>query len=134
MFVLSVTLFVIIAIMELFFKAVIAQPISVSDAMRSFLMAHSNLTLLLRGVLKILLGVLSAGTAFVANYYGSLALPQQIFDNKRMHALFESVLQKGQPDDADFDKAMRVLGRESLIESAGWYIAQMENTLTMFVG
>jgi hypothetical protein len=138
MLVLSIALFVLVAALELFFKAIIEGAFPVHAALRAFLMMHEGQEVLWRGALKIALGALSAGTAFLANYYGGLALPQQIFDNRRMELLFgrgATGCMASATDDgpATTDSRLRMLGRESAIESGGWYIAQKENAPGLFI-
>ena len=131
MLVLSVALFVLVALMELFFKDTLETALPM-QAVRGFMLMHDG-EIIWRGILKIILGTISAGTAFLANYYGSLALPRQIFDDRRMRALFEQAERAEQSDEARFAEAMRMAGREALIESAGWYVSQRENGLGIFI-
>ncbi len=94
---------------------------------------HAGQAVTLRTALKILLGTVSAGTAFLANYYGSLALAEQIFDNCRMSELYReaaSLLENGAQPRA----VLTMLGRESINESANWYLAQRENAPQLFIG
>jgi hypothetical protein len=117
--------------MELFFKSKMQEMLSFSDALQGFLLMHDGQAVLWRVIPKTALGVISAGTVFLANYYGGLSLPKQIFDNKRMLTLFSTDL----PPDGNSltDTHMHMLGRESIIESGGWYIAQKENAPGLFI-
>jgi hypothetical protein len=131
MIVLSLVMFILMAVMELFFKRSLQTELPM-QSVRSILFMHEG-QIVWRGILKIALGTLSAGTAFLANYYGSLALPQQIFTDQRMKGMYESAARTDPADKSGFDAKMRELGRESLIESAGWYIAQRENVPGLFI-
>ena len=133
MLILSILLFIVITAMELFFKSKMQEPLTINNALQRFLIMHAGQAIIWRGILKIALGIVSAGTAFLANYYGSLSLPQQIFDNQRMHELFESALHIDPLNETDFTETLRILGRESLIESAGWYLMQKENAPHLFI-
>jgi hypothetical protein len=155
MFALSIALFAVVAVMELCFKTATEAAPPIHAALRGLLMMHDGQIVLWRGILKIALGAVSAGTAFLANYYGGLSLPQQIFDNRRMHLLFggaaaqsgaatpsgDASAHRGGAADAiapkggapPSDERLLMLGRESAIESGGWYIAQKENAPGLFI-
>ncbi|NLZ55590.1 MAG: hypothetical protein GX900_02860, partial [Clostridiaceae bacterium] len=90
MFILSILLFILVVIVELFFKASAEKAVPFSDTIRKFLLMHEGQMVIWRGIIKIILGVISGATAFLANYYGSLSLPQQIFNSTRMRSLFKS--------------------------------------------
>ena len=132
MLVLSVVLFVLVAAMELFFKNALETELPMQEIRGIFLM-HDG-AIIWRGILKIVLGTISAGTAFLANYYGNLALPQQIFFDRRMRALFEQAVRTESENEEQFAKTMKVTGAEALIESAGWYILQRDNGPGLFIG
>ena len=146
MLALALLLFAVTLTMELLFKAAIQKEAPINDALRDILIMHDGQVVMLRGVLKIALGAISAGTAFLANYYGGLSLPREIFDNRRMMALFGADLNQdsGAQDSAIIadtrqgeeritDEHMLKLGKESIIESGGWYIAQKENAPGLFI-
>ena len=80
-----------------------------------------------RSVLKIVLGTLSAGTLFIAGYYGKLSLDRKQADHLRMAGFYaemgKQLLRQGQTD------ALLVhLAREELIENGNWYAYQSDNT------
>lgn len=133
MFIASILLFVAVVVMELFFKANAQEEVPFGDAVRSFLIMHHGQAIVWRGMLKIALGAVSAATAFLANYYGSLSLPQQIFDNRRMRVLFESALHTFPSDEAEYNETLRCVGRESVIESGAWYLMQRDNAQQLFI-
>ncbi|MDR2973867.1 MAG: hypothetical protein LBV00_04010 [Propionibacteriaceae bacterium] len=144
LFLLSLLLFIVVVVMEAFFKVAAQGVVPVGSTLQDILMMHDGQHLIWRGVLKIALGVLAAATAFLANYYGSLALPQQIFNDQRMRTLFADAL-RADPldltvpradslrDDATHERVLRLVGRESLIESAAWYLTQRENEQKLFI-
>jgi hypothetical protein len=129
--VLSVLLFIFVVVMELFFKAKMGEALPISDALRDFLLVHEGEDIIWRGIIKIVMGMVPAGTAFLANYYESLSLPSQILENRHMSALFATVLPQG--GDSLTDAHLIMLGRESVIESGGWYISQKENAPGLFI-
>ncbi len=132
LFALSIVLFVLIAAGEAFYKPALETALPLTG-LRRFLLAHTGQVVMWRGIAKIALGIVSASTAFLANYYGNLALPRQILDNQRMHALFAAA-SFDQPDIAAQQDTLLLLGRESLMESAGWYIAQRELAPGLMLG
>ena len=79
-----------------------------------------------RTVLKILLGTISAGTLFVANYYGRLSLPRTVSDHQKMERFYaklsEQLEKRGQTE-----KLLTVLAREELIENGNWCSYQRDN-------
>jgi len=128
--VLSVLLFVFVVVMELFFKTKMGEALPVSDALRNFLLIHEGEDIIWRGIIKIVCGMVPAGTAFLANYYESLSLPNQILESRHMTALFGAAPQGG---DSLTGVHLAMLGRESVIESGGWYISQKENAPGLFI-
>lgn len=79
-----------------------------------------------RGVLKFLLGTMSAVTLFTGTYYGRMSLSNVIDDHKRMLALYEhaekEILEKGENEEL-----LLSLARECLNENASWYAYQSKN-------
>lgn len=80
-----------------------------------------------RSVLKILLGTLSAGTLFIAGYYGKQSLARKRADHVRMAGFYarmgEQLARTGQTE-----ATLRHLAREELIENGNWYAYQSDNT------
>ena len=68
-----------------------------------------------RAVLKIVMGVMSAATLFVGNYYGKLSMEEEADDHKRMILLFENAKSEYG------DELSYKLIREILGENARWY-------------
>ena len=81
---------------------------------------------LLRAILKIVLGTMSAITLFTGNYYGKMSLSNVIDDHKRMISLYktaeERILQEGEDEDL-----ILFLAREYLNENSTWYAYQSKN-------
>ena len=76
-----------------------------------------------RTVLKIVLGSLSAATLFAGNYYGKLALDEEMEEHRRMAALFESAEACLTEDGAD-EKLAEGLVREMFGENVRWYVSR----------
>lgn len=79
-----------------------------------------------RTILKIVLGLMSAGTLFIESYYGKLALDDKINDHFRMKELYikaeQEVMDKGENEET-----ILFLAREFLIENSTWYAYQNQN-------
>ena len=80
-----------------------------------------------RSVLKILLGTLSAGTLFIAGYYGKQSLARKAADHARM-ACFYAKLEDHLSRQGQTEALLRHLAREELIENGNWYAYQSDNT------
>ncbi len=81
---------------------------------------------LYRTVLKIALGAISAGTLFIANYYGKLSLSREESDHGKMARFYEKMA-KRLSSDGETEQLLRHLAREELIENGNWYAYQSEN-------
>ena len=108
------------------------------DALAGILLMHEGQDITWRGVIKILLGGLSAGTAFLANYYGKLSLPQQLRDNYKMGLLYamageqyDQAIAAG--DTAGADQILFALGREELVENGHWLLYNLDATPDLFI-
>ncbi len=81
---------------------------------------------LIRAVLKIVLGTMSAITLFTGSYYGKMSLSNVIDDHRRMIALYE----KTEEDilrDGESGELLLSLAREFLNENSTWYAYQNKN-------
>ena len=81
---------------------------------------------MIRALLKIVIGSMSAFTLFLGTYYGKMSLANEIDDHRRMSMLYEQaeneVLQKGETEDLIIS-----LAHEFLIENSTWYAYQSKN-------
>ena len=81
---------------------------------------------MIRSILKIVIGTMSAATLFSGSYYGKMSLKNSIDDHRRMVMLYEKteneVLQNGESK-----KIIMELAREFLIENSTWYSYQSKN-------
>ena len=79
-----------------------------------------------RTVMKIVLGSLSAATLFAGSYYGKLSLEESGRDHERMAALYsaaeEHILKNGETEDF-----LLLLAKEELEENSRWYAYQSMN-------
>lgn len=83
---------------------------------------------MIRAVLKIVLGTMSAITLFVGSYYGKMSLSNTIEDHRRMEILYEQtkheiLKQKG----VESEDLILSLAQEFLIENSTWYAYQKKN-------
>ena len=112
---LSVSLYVAALCFELLCGGLIFQPrIPVSDVE------------VYRTALKILLGVISAGTLFIGNYYGRLSLDRKNADHRKMARFYERMSEqlkrRGQAD-----TLLELIAREELVENGNWCSYQRDN-------
>ena len=80
----------------------------------------------IRAVLKILMGTMSAVTLFMTSYYGKMALPSIIDDYRRMIALYNKV-EKEMKENGESEELILFMARESLNENSVWYSYQSLN-------
>ena len=81
---------------------------------------------LIRTVLKIFVGTMSAITLFTGNYFGKMSLPNIIDDHKRMIALYETVEEQIRTQGENKELVL-FLARECLNENSTWYAYQNKN-------
>ena len=113
--VLSVTLYCAAVIFELLGGGLIFTPvIRISDVE------------IVRTLLKIVLGTISAVTLFTANYYGRLSLPRTLSDHEKMERFYgkmsDQLLRYGQTEEL-----LAALAREELTENGNWVSYQRDN-------
>ena len=88
---------------------------------------------LIRSIMKIILGTLSATTLFTGSYYGKMSLSNVIDDHQRMIALYDQteqeILQKGETEEI-----LLSLAQECLNENSTWYAYQSKNTPDINLG
>ena len=82
---------------------------------------------LVRTILKILLGTMSAITLFTGSYYGKMSLADTIDDHKRMIALYETA-EKKILENGESEELLLFLAREFLNENSAWYAYQSKNS------
>lgn len=84
-------------------------------------------TNLIRIILKLVLGSVSAITLFTGSYYGKMSLPNAIDDHKRMISLYnaaeERIINEGENEET-----ILFLAKEFLNENSSWYAYQSKNT------
>ena len=125
--VIAILFYFLVLIFEIALPAVMAAEI-VDFAMTSF-PAVGILTV--KGLLKIILGILFAGVAFIANYFGKHALPEKIDNDEKLGALFElaSIELEAHKDDISYTRAILVsLANTHVEEVINWYVYNAKNS------
>jgi hypothetical protein len=115
-FLVSVALYLAALIFELLFGGLLFRPVAALPDPE-----------LWRTVLKLVLGTLSAGALFAANYYGKMSLPRQTADHEklaRFYARMDALLAR----EGQTEALLAVIAREELAENSSWYACQRDNT------
>ena len=79
-----------------------------------------------RTALKILLGVISAATLFIGNYYGRLSLDRKKADHEKMARFYQKMSEQLQRR-GQIDPLLELIAREELIENGNWCSYQRDN-------
>jgi len=91
-------------------------------------MIHEGQEVLLRGVFKILLGIISAVTLFLANYYGKLSLKRKLSDHEKMAKLYKAAQLRWDDPCIAKEKLLIELAEEEIIENGVWLSYCRDNT------
>ena len=79
-----------------------------------------------RAILKIIVGTMSAITLFTGSYYGKMSLSNSIEDHRRMSALYQKA-ERDIMENGETEELLISLAREYLIENSTWYSYQTKN-------
>ena len=80
----------------------------------------------IRAVLKIVLGTMSAATLFTGNYYGKMSVSSAVDDHRRMIALYDEA-EKEIMENGESRELQLMLAGEFLSENSSWYAYQSRN-------
>ena len=80
-----------------------------------------------RTLIKLVLGVISAATLFISNYYGKLSLSRGVEDHVKMAAFYQRIVERLSAYGQD-ETTLLLLAREELIENGNWCSYQRDNT------
>ena len=87
---------------------------------------------MIRAILKIIIGSMSAGTLFINGYYGKMSLSNEIESHRRMVMLYEDAEREirahGENDDLIIS-----LAHEFLIENSTWNAYQSKNDIELIL-
>ena len=81
---------------------------------------------MVRAILKIIVGTMSAITLFTGSYYGKMSLSNTIDDHRRMSSLYQKA-EKDIMKNGESEELLISLAREYLIENSTWYSYQTKN-------
>ena len=82
---------------------------------------------LVRTIIKIVLGTVSAGTLFISGYYGKLSLTRQTADHGKMERFYDRALEKLQRY-GQTEELLADIVREELGENGNWYSYRIEDS------
>jgi len=125
----TILFFVVVVVLEFGFPVWIAQEIALPDWLHRLALMHSEHFFSLRGVFKILLGIIPAFAFVVSSYYGKLSLARKRKDGKRMIALYTEALAVYDNPRTDKARLFSELAREELAETGDWLSYVSENQL-----
>lgn len=87
---------------------------------------------MIRAMLKIVLGTMSAITLFTGSYYGKMSLENLIEDHQRIIDLYEKV-EKDIEEKGEENELLIFLAKEFLIENSTWYAYQSKNKVDIVI-
>ena len=79
-----------------------------------------------RTILKILLGTVSAGTLFLASYYGKMSLERKNTDHGKMKVFYEK-MERELERRGQTEELLETIAREELTENGNWCSYQRDN-------
>ena len=132
----AILIFIVVAIIEAAFPYIM--DIEMTNFFR-YVFPFVSDTLTWNALFKILLGFVSATAAFVANYYGKLALPEQMRGSERMYKLYSQANAKlyAVANEGDLQAAKKIivlLADKALEENLDWYAYYADNTPEFIIG
>ena len=135
--VLTVTIatYIIAVIFEIYILTIPSGEIT-SDMLSSFLKSLQDWGIMvgyeqvdmIRAILKIVIGSMSAGTLFINSYYGKMSLSNEIESHRRMVMLYENA-EREIMEHGESDELIISLAHEFLIENSTWYNYQSKNKI-----
>jgi len=123
----SIVVYTVIVGLEFSFPGLMQSIVPMAKFKTLFAM-HAGQEIILRSVLKILLGVFSAVTLFLSNYYGKLSINRQASDHEKMTELYKTALQKWEIPGINKEKLLIELAREEIVENGIWLSYSRDNT------
>ena len=96
------------------------------------IMVGYNQVDMIRAILKIVIGSMSAGTLFIKSYYGKMSLSNEIESHRRMVMLYEDAERKIR-EQGENDNLISSLAHEFLIENSTWYAYQSKNKFELIL-
>ena len=96
------------------------------------IMVGYNQVDMIRAILKIVIGSMSAGTLFIKSYYGKMSLSNEIESHRRMVMLYEDAERKIR-EQGENENLISSLAHEFLIENSTWYAYQSKNKFELIL-
>ena len=87
---------------------------------------------MIRAILKIVIGSMSAGTLLINSYYGKMSLSNEIESHRRMVMLYEKA-EREVMEHGESDELIISLAHEFLIENSTWYAYQSKNKIDLII-
>ena len=100
----------------------------ITESLPAFLLQHAGQTFTVRSLFKLLLGIASAGTVFLADYYGRLSLDRKTVDHRKMARLYRVAESQLNDRSIEHKKLFTALAREEIIENGNWLSYCKENS------
>ena len=126
MLIASILLTLAILMFELFGGSLMDTPL-VSAATPNFLLQHTDQAFTLRSFFKLLLGIVSSVTVFLADYYGRLSLDRKTEDHEKMARLYMQAAEQFEKHPSERKELFLALAREEIIENGNWVSYCREN-------
>lgn len=97
------------------------------SALPAFWLPHAGQALTLRSLFKLLLGIVSAVTVFLAEYYGKLSFGRKTEDHVKMARLYSGASERFESHPDERKALFLALAREEIIENGNWLSYCKEN-------
>ena len=122
----SILLTFVLLLFELFGGSLMDMPLISADA-PGFLLQHTGQDFTLRSFFKLLLGIVSSVTVFLADYYGRLSLDRKTEDHEKMARLYREAAEQFENHPSERKELFIALAREEIIENGNWVSYCREN-------
>ena len=122
----SILLTFVLLLFELFGSSLMETPLISSDA-PGFLLPHIGHDFTLRSFFKLLLGIISSVTVFLADYYGRLSLDRKTEDHEKMARLYREAAEQFENHPSERTELLISLAQEEIIENGNWVSYCREN-------
>ena len=122
----SILLTFVLLLFELFGSSLMETPLISSDA-PGFLLQHTGQDFTLRSFFKLLLGIISSVTVFLADYYGRLSLDRKTEDHEKMARLYREAAEQFENHPSERTELLISLAQEEIIENGNWVSYCREN-------
>ncbi len=126
MLIASAFLFLVVFAFEFFAKGLMTH-VLIQELPEIFLI-HAGQEFTVRSLMMVLLGVVSAVTVFLSNYYDKLSFGRKTEDHEKMARLYQAADERY--EESNKDELLLSLAREEIIENGNWMSYCRENAPT----